>query len=391
MEPLPLPEQFRAFALSTERDGGITYATICRHVAEDPDVLQLIAQAPAAQRRPNLLLAAVHFLLLGGADHPLATHYDTVAVVWGRPPPPPLGDVGVEFSDFCLSHRNALLDLIAVRNTQTNEVGRCAALLPALCAIAATDPDHQPLALLDLGTSAGLNLLLDRYAYHYRQRSDGSTMEAGVDGSPVTLDCTVRGILGDLPTLKLPVISSRSGIDVDPINPGSEDGARWLLACQWPDNLTRFVRLRAAIALAAAAPDPPSLFRGDIVDRLPEVAAEVGPDTPLVVFHSWVAAYLTSERQVELVEAVRALGRTRPVHYLYAESPNETSGLPTPPSPEPDARSDLVTALVLVPADGSEPVRLADLHPHGRWVRWWSTPGVPTAHRAGPGPAPPPR
>jgi hypothetical protein len=346
-----------------------------------------------AQRRPNLLLAAVHFLLLGGAVHPLADHYDTVRSITGGGDAPPgaASDLVGDFKDFVLVHRAELLALIAVRSTQTNEVGRCTALLPAFGTIAAAYPDAPPLWLLDLGTSAGLNLLFDSYAYTYRQRSDGATLEAGRRDVPVHLECAVRGELGDLPPLVLPPIAGRTGIDALPIDPTSEDGAHWLLACLWPDNMARFARLRGALATARTTADPPTVYQGDIIDALPGVAAGIDTDGPLVIFHSWVAAYLSPERQTQLVETVRALSRTRSVHYLYAEAPIETPGLPTPPSPSPSTTSHLATALVHVPPDGSPPVRLADMHHHGKWLLWWPTPPDPTGRRDGPAPAPPRR
>ena len=81
----PLADHFRAFATVVERDGGTTYPAICRAVAEDDEVLSLLDGAPLPQRRPLLLLAAVHFLLLSGVEHPLAALYDTVAAVRGTP------------------------------------------------------------------------------------------------------------------------------------------------------------------------------------------------------------------------------------------------------------------------------------------------------------------
>jgi len=375
---------------------------ICRGIADDPDILGLIGEAPVRQRRPNLLLAAVHFLLLGGAAHPLADHYDTVRSITGpgsealgagagpgdglgpgagHPPgdagPGDAGragrDVVADFKDFVMVHRDELLALIAVRSTQTNEVGRCTALLPALGAIGAGYPDGQPLWLLDLGTSAGLNLLFDSYAYTYRQRADGSTLVAGHGGALVHLECVVRGDLGDLPPLGLPPIAGRTGIDVLPIDPTSDDGADWLLACLWPDNLPRFARLRGALATARNTADPPTVYRGDIIKDLPGVVKAIDTDGPLVVFHSWVAAYLSPERQGQLVETLRDLSRERPLHYLYAEAPIETPGLPTPPSPSPGSTSHLATAVVHLPPGGSVPVRLADMHHHGKWLQWWAS------------------
>jgi hypothetical protein len=387
----PLPDQFRLFAQGAARDGATTYDAISRGVADDPDILALIGEAPVAQRRPNLLLAAVHYLLLAGADHPLADHYDTVQLVRGTNHPPPAADhdVTVDFRDFCLEHRAALLELIAVRSTQTNEVGRCAALLPALNVIASRYPDGQPLSLLDLGTSAGLNLLFDSYGYRYRQRSDDALRTAGLATSQVQLECVVRGAFTDLPPLALPAIAERTGIDASPIDPTSDDGARWLLACLWPDNLTRFARLRGALAEARTTPHPSRIVRGDIVDGLAPVVAGLAADGPLVVFHSWVAAYLSEARQAQLVEAVRTVSSRRPVHHLYLESPRETPGLPTPPSPSSSPTAGLATALVHLDADGSAPVRLADVHHHGKWLQWWPTPTDPTGHRDERGPARP--
>jgi hypothetical protein len=100
------------------------------------------------------------------------------------------------------------------------------------------------------------------------------------------------------------------------------------------------------------------------------VAASIAGDEPLVVFHSWVAAYLDEAQQRALAGEVRALNARRPVHHLYLEAAFETPGLPTPPPPEPRDGPDLASSLVHVSPDG-RPERLADAHPHGYWIRWW--------------------
>jgi hypothetical protein len=367
----PLGDQFRDFAVTVARDGGTTYAAIARGVAENDDVLSLLAGAPLPQRRPLLLLAAVHFLLLSGDPHPLGEYYDTVGLVRGRREGrAPDGAVAGVFADFCRVHSVELERLIATRATQTNEVGRCSALLPGLCHIAALEGEGGPLSLLDLGTSAGLNLLFDDYGYAYTSAADGTTRRAGVEGAAVALTCTARDGLTQLPDLRLPVMAERVGLDLAPVNPFSDDEARWLLACLWPDNPARFGLLRAALANVRSAPHPPRLERGDLLTDLPRVVAAMPGDGPLVVFHSWVAAYLSEEEQYALTQHVAALGASRPVHHLYCESPFETPGLPTPPSPVPREGPDLATALVHVGPHGPA-VRLADTHPHGYWIRWW--------------------
>jgi hypothetical protein len=368
----PLRGHFLAFAATVERDGGSTYPAICRGVADDPAILSLLDAASLPQRRPLLLLAAVHSLLLAGAEHPLAAYYDTVALVRGVPfEPPPGGSVAAVFTDFCRANRAEVEQLVATRSTQTNEVGRCTGLLPGLCHIAAQYGWSQPLSLLDLGTSAGLNLLFDDYAYTYRDADGDATLAAGTEGAAVRLTCTARPDLRHLPDLNLPRMSERVGLDLSPVDPFSDDEARWLQACQWPDNPMRFGRLRAALANVRASAHPPRLARGNMLTDLQTVAATIVSSGPLVVFHSWVAAYLSEGEQHTLVEQVAALATTRPVHYLYCESPLETPGLPTPPSPIRRQGPDLATALVHVGPGAAPAVRLADTHPHGYWIRWW--------------------
>ena len=179
LDELTLPDHFRAFAAVVERDGGTVYPAICRGVADDPEVLSLLDIAPFPQRRPLLLLAAVHYLLLLGAEHELAAYYDTVANLRGLAYEPPGGDITPVFTDFCRERRPELEALIGTRRTQTNEVGRCTALLPGLCHVASLHGWDEPLSLLDLGTSAGLNLLFDDYAYAYRAEDGGATVRAG--------------------------------------------------------------------------------------------------------------------------------------------------------------------------------------------------------------------
>jgi hypothetical protein len=299
-----------------------------------------------------------------------------------------LDEVADVFRAFCLGHRDELLELITTRSTQTNEVGRCAGLLPALATIA-TWYGGEPLALLDLGTSAGLNLGFDHYAYTYRQ-ADGAVLTAGDPSSEVQLECRMRGALADLPPLALPRVADRVGLDLSPIDPRSDDEARWLLACLWPDNLVRFNRVRGALGLARASGERARLVQGDIIEDLEAVAATINVSSPLVVFHSWVAAYLTEVRQRDLVAEVRALGAGRRVHHVYAEAPFETPGLPTPDCPVPNPNANVSTALVHIGPDGV-PARWADMHPHGASLRWWATPRAPTGHPGEPAPAPPPR
>jgi len=358
-----LAQQFANFATTAGRDGAALYQQICDGVAENRQLLALMGSAPPDQRRPNLLLAAVHFLLLSGVEHPLGDSYDTVAAWRGTPVErgAPRRDAFADFEDFCRRYRNQVGALLATRGTQTNEIGRCSALLPAFATVATTR--DEPLAIVDLGTSAGLNLLFDRYAYDY-----GRPRPVGSPDSVVTLRCNLREDR-DLP-LVLPTVSERIGIDQSPIHVADPDESRWLLACQWPGHLARFERLRQALDIARRTPVPLRIEQGDFVDRLVSVVAEVTDDAHLCVFHSWAAAYLSEDRQHDLTASLRYVARNRPVSWIFAESPHETPGLPHPPAPR---HIKGATALVLVELDGTteHARRLGDMHPHGAWLHWW--------------------
>lgn len=384
-----LRTQFRRFAKSVAGDGHRLYQALCDGVADDPGqrVLHLLERAPADQRRPNLLMAAVHYLLLGTPDHPLARRYCTVAEVHGLPLPgeaEPLGPAYAELVDFCDTHADLLLALLTTRATQTNEVGRCTALLPALAEVAARAA--RPLALFDLGASAGLNLLFDRYHYRYSPPGDGPVValgpprtQEGIGTRPsVWLACELRG--QRRPPLTVVHPSYRAGIDLRPLDPTDPDAVRWLLACQWPDDVARFTRQRDALELAAGL-DPVArgqVVAGDLIEGLPGLVAGAPPGAAIVLFHSWVAAYLTPGEQGSLSSAAREVSAGVPgsVFWLFAELPYEVPALPVapPPSGEHDRTA---TALTLVELSGGAErsrERLADMHHHGAWLRWWAAP-----------------
>ncbi len=341
----PLADHFRGFAAVAERDGGTVYPAICRSVADDDEVLSLLDYAPLPQRRPLILLASVHELLLAGADHPLAAHYDTVASVRGIPFHPPASDVAADFADFCRLHRRELERLLATRTTQTNEVGRCTSLLPALCHVAAGYPASTPLSLLDLGTSAGLNLLFDDYGYTYRQEAGDRTVTAGRPGAAVTLECRARGDLGDLPELRAPTIAGGS-VSTSP--PSTRVRGRGPLAAGLPvaRESGALGRLRGALANVRASDHPPRLERGDMVDDVRRIAAAIDGDGPLVVFHSWVAAYLDEERQRALVDAVSLRSTVPDARCTTSTARPRSRRQACPPRPRPSRGKgpDLSTA-----------------------------------------------
>ncbi|QLQ39946.1 DUF2332 domain-containing protein [Micromonospora robiginosa] len=304
---------YQAFADREARDVSPTYHRLAEAVARDPDLLASLDTLPEAKRQPNLLFGVVR---LGGGpvDDPAA------------------------FREHVLAHWPDVAAQMRVRATQTNEAGRCAVLLPVLAAL------PQPLALLEVGASAGLCLYPDRYAYRYGDRRVG-------DGEPV-LDCALAGTT---PPDRRPEVVWRAGLDVNPLDVTDPADLAWLDALVWPEHRHRRDRLRAAAAVAAA--DPPLLVRGDLVDDLPALAARAPAGATLVVFHSSVLYQVPSARRA----AFTALVRTLPGHWLANEDP---AVLPHAATPEPpDGGFHNVLAL-----DGKP---LAWTRGHGQAVTWF--------------------
>ena len=343
-----LQSRFHHFGQTTAPRAPL-YSQLSTAIADDPDVANLLTSAPERQQIPVLLFAAVHSLLLAGEGPELAAYYPNLAVT------PLTSDPYPTFRHFVRNHEHALRDLIARRRTQTNEVGRSATFLPALGLVA---DECGPLALVDVGTSGGLNLLLDRFSYEY--------LPGGTVGLPseVNLTCATRGNV-PVPSA-VPPIAAAIGIDRDPIDVSDEEAARWLEACVWPDQLDRFERLVAAIALARS--DPPDVRVGDAIDDLARTLEEAALSGHPVVTNSWVLNYLTGEQRTQYVATLDAVGANRDLSWVIAESPAETPELPVTTN---DTDKHL-TVLSLVTWRNGQRVarRLATTHPHGFWLHW---------------------
>jgi len=190
-----IAENYRVFGREA-RGRSAVYESLAAAVADDDLVLGFLASLPPPKRQLNLLFAAARYLL--GA-------------------PPDLAGLRT------LVRRNGaeLTQVMLARRTQTNEPARCATLLPALARL------PEPLALIEVGASAGLTLLFDRYTYDY-----GGHLIAGSDPDAPALRCAVRGPV-PLPA-RLPAIAWRAGLDLNPLDVARDDDVRWLSCLVWP-------------------------------------------------------------------------------------------------------------------------------------------------------------
>ena len=336
-----LAERFARFAREECAGYSPLYAHLAAGVAEDRRLLALAAGAAPGQPPPNLLLGAVHFLLLRGAAGSLARFYSDLV-----PDPAPAAEAYPAFRAFCLAHEGAIRALLASRRVQTNEVGRCAYLYPVFAEVAARA--GRPLALVEVGASAGLNLNWHRYAYRY----GGDDGVYGVPGSPVQLESELRGRRRPHLPPAPPPVASAVGVDLLPIDAADPEEALWLRALVWPEHRERAEALRAALSLARI--HPPRVLAGDGVERVPPLLAELGDDVVPVVFHTH-ALYQFPEDRARLVETLQGLARGRDLYHVAAEGAG-TGGVPVELTAWEGGRASTVL--------------LARCHGHGRWIEW---------------------
>jgi hypothetical protein len=265
---------------------------------------------------PLRLLSGLHYLVLGGEAS------------WD------------EVDDALDRHADFLARWTADQEVQTNEVQRSWALLPAFLSVA----DGRPLDLLELGPSAGLNLVWDQYRYRYSTGEWGTgTLElAGDDREPPPAELLEREVS----------VMRRRGVDLNPVDVTTERGARLLQAFVWADQVDRLERLRRAIEVVRR--DPPQLMQGDYVEALPSLLRNRREGAQLIVFQTASTMYLDRKAADRLRGALHDAGREDPLVFI-------TTGR----APDDDGFSLEVERF---PDGGSQ--RLAVFDFHGAWLDW---------------------
>src|SRR6266702_144596 len=317
-----LAERYVRFAAIEARGSSPTYEQLALAVSRSPELLEFLAGLPEDRQQPNLFFAAVR---------------KTAGVPRG-------GDHLVEIVREQAPH---VRQIMLARTTQTNEPARCAVLLPALARL------PQPLALLEVGASAGLCLLPDRYGYDYGMaRLEPLAKETY---SPPVFECRASGAV-PIPSA-LPTIAWRAGIDLNPIDVNATAETAWLETLVWPGQEERVHRLRAALAVAQA--EPPRIGKGNLLTDLAALMAEAPECATLVVFHTAVLAYVASEIHRE--QFAQAMRRSRAV-WISNEAPSVFPDIAraAPPTPR--------RGLFLLAINGRA---VAWTGPHGESIAWF--------------------
>jgi hypothetical protein len=339
------------------------YDRIARSLAADDDALRLITeQRPGSTRTALLFLGATHDLVLRHRQSELGRIYRGECESDPWPP----------FRELLFNNHREIASCMATRTTQTNEVGRSANLLAIYASVSremTARGDSRPVAIIEIGPSAGLNLLVDRYRIDYL--ADGAIVaSAGVSDSGVQITCELRNAQQFPGVDGMHEIALRTGLDPNPIDVTDPDEARWLQACVWPGVPDRPERLAAAIA--SARTDPPLLHRGSAVDDLQSLLETIPNDVLPIVTSTWVLAYLSRTDRQAVCDIIDTRGATRDIVLVTGESPTVTPWVPA------------IDADLLDTSDGTPTVfgvrswfdgqchtsARAVCHPHGRWMIW---------------------
>jgi hypothetical protein len=317
-----IADRYVAFATDEARGQSAIYEMLALTVAGSNDVLGFLATLPAEKRQPNLFLAVVRHL-------------------FGVP------DSGEQLVDTVRHNHQLIRELMLCRTTQTNEPARCAVLLPLLARL------PQPLALLEVGASAGLCLLPDRYGYDYGTARIVPPANKAI--SPPVFECHAIGAI-PLP-VALPTIIWRAGIDLSPIDANSAAETAWLETLIWPGLEKRVAQFRAALAVAQA--EPPRVVKGNLLTDLDALIAQAPDNATLVIFHTAVLGYEASRARRE--HFAQQMRRSRAV-WISNEIPSVFPAIAkaAPPRPRP--------GLFLLAINGTA---VAWTGPHGESINWF--------------------
>lgn len=299
------PKWWQSYMPATLHDSPL-YTEFYAHLPYDQELQQLLVLIKRDQPVPSLFFSAVTFLLLKEPQHPLAAFYPYLT-----PHPRPASEVYPFFREFCLSHQNLLRQILPEVRLQTNEVTRCANLLPAFEMVYQRG-QRRPLALLEIGASAGLNLSWDQYHYDY-----GEGRLAGDPLSPVEIQCRVSGEHFPALPKTMPLIASRQGIDIAPLDIFSDDHVRWLRACIWPEEVYRYKQLDSAIAFARN--HPPNLLSGDACEFLPALLEAIPLDQTICIWHSYVLRQCPPEVRARIEEIIAIHAQKRDIYRISLE------------------------------------------------------------------------
>lgn len=332
------------FSAEANRIGSPLYGDLALKIRDDTRLRAIAAHAKPGQPQANLILAAVHYLLWSGKTHAIAEHYPSI-----QPGAQPKTDAFTLFREFCLQHEAELIKLVAARITNTNEAARSTSLYPAFDHIARQS--REALHMIEIGPSAGFNLNWNHYAYNY-VRDGQNILHRTPHNAQLTLNTELRGQKTPGLSPAIPEVSSKVGLELNPVNLQSPEDRLWLKALIFPELTPRIARLEGAIKTAIA--HPPNIKFGNALELLaPTVRALPAQGVP-VIYHSFVTYQLSSAMREQLQDTLLQLSKVRPLYRVSIEWEN----------------NEHPVIVSRYENGGCAEVILADCNPHGAWLEW---------------------
>jgi hypothetical protein len=352
---------FRTGAQSYGAFGAALYSALCAAGADDPEIVDLATQAQAGAQPVFHLLTAVHCLVLADPNDPLAAYFPTL-----REKPLPANEAWPAFKRFCQLRREDIVSTLAASTVQTTFAERCTGLLPALSWVA--EQAGEPLNLIEIGCSAGVLLALDKYGYSYN-----GAEPFGHPDAPLMLSAEMSGD----PPRRIPLIGSRIGLDLNPLDARDANDRRWLIAQVFPE----FTRQREDLtkALDLVAQTDLHMVRGDALKTLGDVLART--TDPVCLFHSVCLSYWSEEARQALDALLARASKGRTLYRVGSEPSAQFSawnkGHDRKTQERPPAGGEIVIARY---HDGAMEARIVGKTLFGGPLEWFGWDGAMTSN-----------
>lgn len=316
------------------------YKWLSKKISEDVDLLLIAEKGNHQQPIPNLFLAAVHYLLFKYPIFDLIKFYPSQGGIFSESE-----DFFQSFKKFAIQNESEILKILETKSVQTNEVRRCGPLISALSLIAEAN-DNSQITLIDVGTSSGLNLLMDKYKYIF------NGLVFGNSESELTISCSIRGSM--TPQISIPKIIRRYGIDINPIALTQPEELLWSKALIWPDQVERIDRLEKAMKIRLQ--HNVELLKTFENEALIKVLSSHNDSSLLCIMHSFTLNQFSENQRHDFVETIKKHSSQRTIwkvslEWIGTESPE----LKIQKFSNGDLQSD---------------ISVAYCHGHGEWIEF---------------------
>ncbi len=342
-----LAQKFKTFARVESQAMSPFYSAMSERTWEDNDVLAVVANVTPSQPPPNMLFAAVLYLLNRGASPELLAQY---------PPDWSPDDADATYAMFrklILDNAVEMIPILQTRRVQSNVVRRSAVLALGLHHVR-REVGNGPLVSIEIGCSLGLTLLWQKFRYEY-----GTERSLGDANSSVRVVTEMTGELLPADFTQLPEVNEGIGIEYEPVDADDPDAIDWLEALIWPNHEDNLLLSRAALKLLRA--DPPTIHNGDAAVLIPEVVATLPAQSALCIYHSHTWNQMDQPTRDRIDQHLRRESMNRRVVRLSFEGATEHS------------------VLSLIRYENGiqlEPLRLADCEAHGRRIKYLGESGA---------------